>query len=129
MQQDDMPMEPVADALAIAPPGEGGSGGRKARFGKLAAWVEARPRLTRWLLAGPGALFGALLLMAGMPVWLPAGEAEVNHLVWPLVLTPLLWALVFLYTVLEEDLVRGVIVVAASSAVNLALIGLFMALG
>ncbi|EKV31850.1 hypothetical protein C882_3602 [Caenispirillum salinarum AK4] len=91
--------------------------------------VRAHPRLTRWLLAGPGALAGSVLLMAAMPVWLPAGQAGVNHLVWPLVLAPLLWALVFLYTIVEENLVRGVAVIGGASAVNAVLIGGFMAFG
>ena len=46
----------------------------------LAAAVEAHPRATRWLLAGPGALLAALATMSVMPLWLPHGAAGVTNL-------------------------------------------------
>ncbi|MEL6467614.1 MAG: hypothetical protein AAFQ58_21830 [Pseudomonadota bacterium] len=59
-------------------------------------WLERRvaqhPTLWRWLLAGPLALVLALFAMAGLPNVLPAGAGGVNHLVFPVVLFPLLWA-------------------------------------
>ena len=70
--------------------------------------ADAHPLVTRWILAGPGALVLATLFMAAMPVWLPAGDAGVNNIVYPLVLAPLFWALAFLYAVLEGNLRRGV---------------------
>ena len=55
---------------------------------------------TRILLAGPGAVLVALVVMAGMPLWLPGGAAGVDNLVLPLVLVPLvlvplIWAALF----------------------------------
>lgn len=78
---------------------------------RAATAVERRPRLARWLLAGPGALLGAILVMAAMPVWLPAGSAGVDNIVLPIVLAPLIWTVVFLYTVLEPSLPRGIAVI------------------
>ena len=73
--------------------------------------IRKRPTLTRWLLAGPGVVLAALLSMATMPLWLPAGEAGVNNLAFPLVLAPLLWAIAFFYVALESDLVRAALVI------------------
>ncbi len=97
--------------------------------GRFRAWVAGHPVVVRWLLAGPGALIGAVLIMAAMPVWLPAGDAEVNHLVYPLILAPFIWALVFTYTVVEDNLARGVSVISGASVLSGVMIGAFMAFG
>lgn len=76
---------------------------------RLGTAVNARPLLTRWLLAGPGAVAAALLFVMAMPVWLPEGAAGVDHVVWPMVLAPLIWALICTYACVEENLARGVI--------------------
>lgn len=68
--------------------------------------VTRRPLLSRWLLAGPGALVLSLLFVMAMPVWLPAGAAGVDHIVWPVVMAPLIWAMAFTYACLEENLPR-----------------------
>ena len=94
---------------------------------KIVAAVEARPMLVRWLLAGPGALAAAILIMAAMPVWLPEGAAGVDNIVYPLVLAPLIWAVVFLYAVVESNLVRGVAVAVAAIVVNGAAVALAIA--
>ena len=88
-----------------------GSGLRALGSG-LAARIGEHPTLTRWLLAGPVSLLAALATMAAMPLWIPPGAAGVNHLAWPIILTPLLWAVPFFYACLEEDLVRGSLVLA-----------------
>lgn len=75
--------------------------------------IRRRPLTARWLLAGPGTLAAAMLLMAAMPVWVPAGEAAVNNIAYPLILAPLIWAGFFTYALIEENLVRGTAVVAA----------------
>ena len=84
---------------------------------RVSASVETQPTLTRWLLAGPGAVVASLLFVMAMPVWLPEGAASVDHVVWPQVLAPLIWAVACVYACLAEDLARcvylqiGVIVV------------------
>lgn len=88
------------------------AGGALAR---LRRGVSEHPRVTRWLLAGPGALFGALLFVLAMPVWLPAGTAGIGDIVWPLVLAPLIWTGIFTYACLEEKLMRGVAVLAVQA--------------
>ena len=70
--------------------------------------VERRPVLTRWLLAGPGAVVAAILSMVTMPFWLPGGAAGIDHLVFPIVLFPVIWAIVFFYFCLTEELARAV---------------------
>jgi hypothetical protein len=80
-----------------------------------------RPWL-RGLLAGPLALIVAFLVMAGSSLWLPEGDAEVNNLVLPVVLFPLLWTAFFLYACLDTRLARAYAVVGTLSALNAALI-------
>lgn len=80
----------------------------------VAEAIEAHPATTRWLLAGPGALAAAVATMTAMPVWLPAGAAGIDNIVWPIVLAPLLWAVPFLYACLEERLARGTAVLVAA---------------
>ena len=65
---------------------------------------ERRPARTllRVPLAGPWTLAAALVVMAGMATWLPPGEAGVNNLVLPLVLFPLIWAVLFFHACLAR---------------------------
>ena len=55
----------------------------------------------RFWLAGPATLIIAVLIMAAMSLWLPVGNAQIDHLVIPLILFPFIWAAVFFYVVLE----------------------------
>lgn len=71
----------------------------------------------RWLLCGPVSFLVAAALMAALPVMLPQGEAGIDHLVFPILLFPGLWALVFFYACLERDLLRAVAVVAGVTLV------------
>jgi len=86
-----------------------------------ARWIEARPTLTRWLLGAPGTLLAALLSMGVMPLWLPAGEAGVNNLAFPIVLAPLIWAAVFFYAVLDRRLTRAALVICGLIVVQTAI--------
>lgn len=95
---------------------------------RAAEAIRRHPVLTRWLLAGPGALLAALATLTAMPLWVPPGAAGVNDVAFPIVLTPLLWALPFFYAVLEENLVRGTLVLGLAilvqgAALALALVG------
>ena len=53
-----------------------------------------------------------------MPLWVPPGAAGVNDVAFPIILTPLLWALPFFYAVLEENLVRGTLVLGLAILVQ-----------
>lgn len=70
-------------------------------------------RLMRVLLAGPGAIVVTLALLAGMPLWLPGGAAGIDNLAFPLVLAPLIWALLFFHACLDRSIARVAFVAAA----------------
>lgn len=89
---------------------------------RLADRIDRRPKLWRVILAGPGALLAALLFMATMPIWLPPGDAGVNNLIFPIILAPLLWAVVFTYTCIEENLPRCAAVMGAAIVVQIAIL-------
>ncbi|MEQ9138661.1 MAG: hypothetical protein RLO51_25810 [Thalassobaculum sp.] len=91
---------------------------------RAAGAIERRPVLARWLLAGPGALLAAVLVMAAMPVWLPAGAAGVDNLVYPIVLAPLIWTVVFVYALLENSLPRATAVLTGLFLVDGILVAL-----
>jgi len=104
--------------------------GRAMRLGRTArGWIEAHPGATRWLLAGPAALLASTATMAAMPFWLPAGAAEVNGIVLPIVLTPLIWAVPFFYACLEPSLPRGALVLVAATLAQAAAAAIAMTLG
>lgn len=86
---------------------------------------DSTERLRRWLrgiLAGPLALAAAVLVMTGSALWLPPGSAQVNNLVVPAILFPLLWTAFFLYACLDRKLARGYAVVGAFVAGNAGLV-------
>lgn len=67
------------------------------------------PRGRKWIrigFAGPGAVVVAIVVMAGMTLWLPAGAARIDNLVLPLVLVPLIWAALFFHACLDRKLGR-----------------------
>lgn len=76
--------------------------------------MESRmsPTARKWTrigFAGPGAIIVAIVTMAGMALWLPGGAAGIDNLVVPLVLVPLIWALLFFHACLDRNLARVVI--------------------
>ena len=77
--------------------------------------IRRRPLLTRWFLAGPGALLAALATLMAMPLWVPPGAAGVNDIAFPIILTPLLWAVPFFYATLEPNLERATAVFVAAT--------------
>lgn len=83
--------------------------------------------LTRkWIrigFAGPGAVIVAIVVMAGMTVWLPAGAAGIDNLVLPLVLVPLIWALLFFHACLDSRLSRIALVAIGLLVLHAGLIG------
>lgn len=67
------------------------------------------PRSRRWIriaLAGPGAVLVALVVMAGMALWLPGGAAGIDNIVLPLILVPLIWTALFFHACLDRRLGR-----------------------
>ena len=76
-------------------------------FARLGRMTQERPILTRWILGGPVVLAVSLLFTMALAVVLPTGSADVDNIVWPLVLAPIFWALLFIYACLEENLKRG----------------------
>jgi hypothetical protein len=89
------------------------------------AVVETTSRRRTWmrgLLAGPIALIAACLIMAGGAIWIPPGKAQVDNLVFPIVLFPLLWTALFLYSCLDKKLGRAYAIVGALAAVNAVLV-------
>ena len=97
------------------------------RTRRIAEAITAHPTLTRWLLAGPGALAAGVASLMAMPLWLPSGAAGINDIAFPVLLTPLLWALPFFYACLEENLVRGTLVISGAIIVQGALVAVAMA--
>lgn len=95
-----------ADTLASAPD----EGNRRAR-----AWL-------RGILAGPVALIAACLVMAGGALWIPPGTAQVDNLVFPIVLFPVLWTALFLYSMLDRKLGRAYAVLGVLTVVNAVLV-------
>jgi hypothetical protein len=72
--------------------------------------------------AGPGAVVVALVVMAGMSLWLPGGAAGIDNLVLPLILVPLIWAALFFHACLDRRVGRIALIAGALFAVHAALI-------
>ncbi|QJR81920.1 hypothetical protein CA267_014730 [Alteromonas pelagimontana] len=58
----------------------------------------------RFWLSGPATLLVSLLVMLAMAAWFPPGAGNVNNIVMPLVMFPLIWAALFFYTYLANDM-------------------------
>ena len=70
-------------------------------------------RARKWIrigFAGPGAVIIAVVVMAGMALWLPGGAAQIDNLVLPLILFPLIWAALFFHACLDGRLARVALV-------------------
>ncbi|MFC3309731.1 hypothetical protein [Blastomonas aquatica] len=84
--------------------------------------MPARDTMLRWIMAGPLALVAAVVTMASMPLWLPVGAAGIDNLIFPILLFPALWAVFFLYALIEARPVRGTAIITAIILTNSALI-------
>ena len=51
-----------------------------------------------------------VIVMAGMALWLPGGRAGIDNLVLPLVLAPLIWAVLFFHACLDRNIGRVALV-------------------
>ncbi len=76
----------------------------------------------RIAFAGPGAVIVAIVVMAGMTLWLPRGAAGIDNLVLPLVLVPLIWAGLFFHACLDSKLGRVALVALGLFAVHAGLV-------
>lgn len=72
----------------------------------------------RFWLAGPFGLIAAIVIMASMSLWLPGGRANIDHLVIPVLLFPLIWSVVFFYAILESKVGRAALVFAVTMLIN-----------
>lgn len=80
-------------------------------------------RLGRVVLAGPWTLAAAFVVMAAMAVWMPGGPAQVDNLIVPLVLFPLIWVVLFLMAYLDPSIRRAATISIALVIANMALLG------
>lgn len=79
-------------------------------------------RWARGILAGPLVFVCAFAVMCGASVWLPAGPARLDNIAIPLVLFPGIWAILFFYCYLTNNLGRAYAVVLLLLCTHLALI-------
>jgi hypothetical protein len=87
--------------------------------------MQMAPRARKWTrigFAGPGAVIVALVIMAGMSLWLPRGTAGIDNLVLPLVFLPLIWATLFFHACLDARLGRVVAVALGLFALHAAIV-------
>ena len=61
----------------------------------------------RGLLAGPVVFIAAALIMCGGALWMPQGATQIDNIVLPIVLFPMIWAALFFYTLLDRKLWRA----------------------
>lgn len=85
----------------------------------MSPWAR---KWTRIGFAGPGAVIVALVIMAGMSLWLPGGAAGIDNLVWPLILFPLIWAALFFHACLDARLGRVALVAIGLLAFHAAIV-------
>ena len=78
----------------------------------MRAWLARYPWLARWLLAGLLPLIATFAIMGGMAIWWPRGAAGVDQIAMPIILFPLIWVAVFVYAVMDDNLLRIGIVLA-----------------
>ena len=76
----------------------------------------------RIVLAGPVAAAVTLLVLAAMPLWMPAGPAGIDHLILPLLVLPAIWAALFFHAILDRRLARIALVALALAGLNAALL-------
>ena len=76
------------------------------------------PLIARWIVAGPLVLVASILVMAGMTAWFPEGAAGINHLAFPILLFPAIWALLFFYALLDVRPWRAGAVILALALAN-----------
>ena len=85
----------------------------------MLAWRVLRSsRVGRVVLAGPGAVVTTLLVVLGMSLWIPEGPAHIDQLAFPLILLPLVWAMLFFHACLDRSLARAALVALGLCVLN-----------
>jgi hypothetical protein len=87
---------------------------------------QRRRVLWRVLLAGPLVFVCAALVMCGGALWLPAGRAQIDNLVLPIVLFPAIWAALFFYACLDRQLHRAYWLIGALGLLHAAMIAVHL---
>ena len=72
----------------------------------------------RSLIAGPLVLACSVLVMAGMPIYLPAGAGGADHIAFSVLLFPLIWAALFFYAIMEKRQWRSAVILIVLSGLN-----------
>ena len=60
----------------------------------------------------------AVLVMAGMPIYLPAGAGGADHIAFSVLLFPLIWAALFFYAIMEKRQWRSAVILIVLSGLN-----------
>ncbi|MEP4891922.1 MAG: hypothetical protein ABJV04_18010 [Aliiglaciecola sp.] len=76
----------------------------------------------RFWLSGPATLAVSLLFMLAMAAWFPPGIGNVNNIMMPLYMFPLIWAILFFYTYLTADLQKAQWILGALFIANTAIL-------
>lgn len=76
----------------------------------------------RFWLAGPLAMVLSIVIMASSPVWLPHNSQHLYHMVFPVLLFPLIWGVCFFYPLLENNIKRAFLVMIGALLINLLVI-------
>ncbi|GAC20463.1 hypothetical protein [Paraglaciecola arctica] len=76
----------------------------------------------RFWLSGPATLLVSLLVMLAMAVWFPPGVGNVNNIMMPLFMFPLIWAVLFFYTYLATNMHKAQWLLVALFVVNSAIL-------
>ena len=76
----------------------------------------------RALLAGPCTVALTVLVMAGMPFWVPKGAGGVDHIAFPLFFMPAIWGVIFFYALLDRSLTRIATVIGVMAVIHVAVL-------
>lgn len=79
-------------------------------------------KILRWTLAAPGAFVISILVMASFPLALPKGAGGVNHIVFPVLAFPLIWATLIILPVSTRNIRKMAWIYAGLLAFCLAII-------
>lgn len=77
----------------------------------------------RFWLAGPVTFIVSIMVMLGMAIWFPEGAGQIDNMIFPMLLFPLIWAIIFFYSYLEKKLLRLGLVLAILMLTHVAMIG------
>lgn len=85
---------------------------------------EKLDRILRWFLAAPCAFVISILVMASFPMVLPKGAGGVNHLVFPVLAFPLIWATLIILPVSSLEIRKLALIYGGLLGVCLTIIAL-----